>query len=239
MTFIHPLLLGGLLLIGIPVLIHLIMRQKPKHLLFPAVRFLLQRQQSNRRRLQLRHLILLALRMLLIAAIFPAVAPACGLHARLSIGTDQPVDAVLIFDTSFSMGYTTAGKSHLELAIDHGLQLLKDFPDGSGIAILDTAEQGGDWLSPAGAAKELARERIGDLELRPVAFPITSQLATAYDLLSRQEPDPTRPDDTVSPKFLYIFSDRTEACWDSRLVESLKRLRDRVPPPGVRSVFID
>ena len=67
MTFVHPLLLGGLLLVGIPVLIHLIMRQKPKHLLFPAVRFLLQRQKTNQRKLQLRHLLLLALRMLLLA----------------------------------------------------------------------------------------------------------------------------------------------------------------------------
>ena len=45
--------------------------------------------------------------------------------------------------------------------------------------ILDTADQGGDWLSPAGAAKELARERIAGLELRPISFPLTSQLATA------------------------------------------------------------
>src|SRR5947209_8017639 len=165
MTFVHPLLLGGLLLVGIPVLIHLIMRQKPKHLLFPAVRFLLQCQQSNRRRLQLRHLILLALRMLLIAAICLALARPRVLNERLNLAADQAVDAVMIFDTSFSMGYTTAGKNRLELAAEHGLQLLKEFPEGSRVAILDTAEQGGDWISPAGSAKELARERIAGLEL--------------------------------------------------------------------------
>src|SRR5438552_8712054 len=238
MTFIHPLLLGGLLLVGIPVLIHLIMRQKPKHLLFPALRFLLQKQQSNRRRLQLRHLILLALRMLLIAAICLALARPRVLNERLNIAADQPVAAVMIFDTSFSMGYTTAGKTRLELAVEHGLQLLQDFPDGSRIAVLDTADQVGDWLSPVGAAKELARERIAGLELRPISFPLTSQLATAYDLLGRQEFDPDNAEETV-PKFLYVFSDRTEACWDARLVEGLKRLRDRVGPPGVHSVFID
>ena len=43
MSFVHPLLLGGLLLVGIPVLIHLIMQQKPKRLRFPALRFLQQR----------------------------------------------------------------------------------------------------------------------------------------------------------------------------------------------------
>ena len=54
MTFVYPLLLSGLALIGIPILVHLIMRQKPNHLLFPAVRFLLARHRTNQRKLQLR-----------------------------------------------------------------------------------------------------------------------------------------------------------------------------------------
>ena len=79
MTFVHPFLLGGLLLVGIPVLIHLIMQQKPKHLAFPAFRFLLQKQRTNQRRLRLRHLLLLALRMLLVAAICLAVTLIFGI----------------------------------------------------------------------------------------------------------------------------------------------------------------
>ena len=31
MAFIHGYLLGGLLLAGLPVLLHLLMRQKPRH----------------------------------------------------------------------------------------------------------------------------------------------------------------------------------------------------------------
>ena len=62
MTFIHPLLLGGLVLVGIPIVLHLIMRQQPKHLIFPAFRFLQLRHRTNQRKLRLRHLLLLALR---------------------------------------------------------------------------------------------------------------------------------------------------------------------------------
>src|SRR5438552_621365 len=107
MTFIHPLLLGGLLLIGIPVLIHLIMRQKPKHLLFPAFRFLLQRHRTNQRKLRLRHLVLLALRMLLIAIIcFALVRPELSLsHGEGILSTERPAAIVLLFDTSYSMEY--------------------------------------------------------------------------------------------------------------------------------------
>jgi hypothetical protein len=238
MTFIHPLLLGGLLLVGIPVLIHMVMRQKPKHLLFPAVRFLLQKQQSNRRRLQLRHLLLLALRILLIAAICLALARPRVLNERLNLAADRPVAAVLVFDTSYSMGYVSAGQTRLQLAIQQGLELLKDFPDGSRIAVLDTSEQGGEWLSPPGMAQELAQEKINGLELRPNSFPVTTLLAAAYELLAKLEQEAEGPEEAM-PRFLYVFSDRTEACWDGRQLESLKRQRDRVPPPEVHAVFVD
>src|SRR5207237_2748613 len=55
------LLVGGLL-VAIPVVLHLIMRQKPKQLLFPALRFIHERRLANQRRLRLRHWLLLALR---------------------------------------------------------------------------------------------------------------------------------------------------------------------------------
>jgi hypothetical protein len=237
MTFIHPLLLGGLLLVGIPVLIHLVMRQKPKRLMFPAVRFLLQRQHSNRRRLQLRHIILLALRMLLIAAICLALARPRVLSERLNIGADQPVAAVMIFDTSLSMGYVAGGKTRREAAIEQGMNILKGFPDGSRIAVLDTSEQGGEWLAPIGSAKELAREKIAGLDLKPVGFPVTSQLSTALEMLSRQ--DLNAGSEEAVPRFIYVFSDRTEACWEVGSVESLKRVRDQIPSPGVQAAFID
>jgi hypothetical protein len=154
------------------------------------------------------------------------------------MAADQPVAAVMIFDTSFSMGYVAGGKSRLELAVEQGLQILKNIPDGSRIAILDTSEQGGEWLAPTGSAKELAGEKIGGLELKPVAFPITSQLATAYEMLGRQDLNPERGEDAI-PKFIYVFSDRTEASWDPAATESLKRMKDQIVAPGVQAAYID
>src|SRR5208282_2759601 len=99
MTFVFPALLGGLALIGIPVLIHLIMRKKPKTLPFPAFRFLLQRQRINVRRLRLRHLLLLALRVMLLACIVVALARIKVSYQGFSLRGDRPVAAVMIFDT--------------------------------------------------------------------------------------------------------------------------------------------
>jgi len=52
MGFLHVLLLGGTLLAAAPVILHLVMRQQPKLLEFPALRFIRQRRESNRRRLR-------------------------------------------------------------------------------------------------------------------------------------------------------------------------------------------
>ena len=58
MTFVTPLLLAGTALIAIPIILHLIMRRKPKLMEFPALRFVQKRHDKNKRSLRLRHIIL-------------------------------------------------------------------------------------------------------------------------------------------------------------------------------------
>jgi hypothetical protein len=233
MTFVHPLLLAGLVFVGVPVLLHLIMRQKPKHLPFPALRFLLQRHRSTQRRLQLRHLLLLALRMLLLAAACVALARPKIFSDRFSLNTERPVAAVFVIDTSYSMGYTVGGHTRLDDAKRRALELLAQLADGSRIAVLDTAEPGGEWL----ASLAQARERILALDLKAANYPVTTQLTPAYDLLAKLEPE--NENGETRPRLLYVLSDRTQASWDGRHVENLQRMRDRVPAPGVHAVFVD
>jgi hypothetical protein len=83
MALAHPitLLIGGLLLAA-PILLHFLMQRKPKHIIFPALQFVRQRQSTNQRKLQLRHLLLLALRCLIILAVAAALA---GLSAATNL----------------------------------------------------------------------------------------------------------------------------------------------------------
>jgi hypothetical protein len=234
MTFVFPLMLAGLALVGVPVLVHLIMQQKPKRLPFPAVRFLLQTQRTNQRKLRLRHWLLLALRMALIAAACLALARPKLYSERLNLSSDRPVAAVLLFDTSSSMEYSVGGKSRLDDAKAKSLELLGEFPEGSRVAVLDSSELGGEW-QPAVSA---ARDRINRLQIRPVNSPVTSQLAAAYELLGKL--DEEAPDSEEVPlRFIYVFSDRTQGSWNVVHADQLARLRDRIPAPGVQSVFMD
>ena len=74
MTFLNVALLSGAGLVAIPIILHLIMRQRPKLLEFPALRFIRKRYDTNQRRLRLRHLLLLLLRAGAIALLALALA---------------------------------------------------------------------------------------------------------------------------------------------------------------------
>ena len=76
MTLINFSLLFGLGLAAIPVVLHLMMRARPKKIEFPALRLLQLRQTVNARRLRLRHILLLILRTaVLVAAVLALTRP--------------------------------------------------------------------------------------------------------------------------------------------------------------------
>ena len=83
MAFVNLSLLLGGLLTAIPIALHLVMRQQPKRLTFPAMQFLRQRRETNRRKLQLKHWLLLALRCAAIALLAAAFARPSVLSATV------------------------------------------------------------------------------------------------------------------------------------------------------------
>lgn len=66
MTLINASILAGAFLAALPIVLHLIMRAKPKRIEFPALRLLQSRQTSNSRRMRVRHILLLVLRAIVI-----------------------------------------------------------------------------------------------------------------------------------------------------------------------------
>jgi hypothetical protein len=98
MNLLHPLLAWGLLAVAVPILIHLLLRQRPKPRPWAAMRWLTAAHREASRKWKLTNWLLLLLRCLVVALLALAVArpalPGLGGGAHL----------VVVIDRSASMG---------------------------------------------------------------------------------------------------------------------------------------
>ena len=75
MTWANFAILGvGAALVSVPIILHFLMQPKPKELIFPAMRFLKDAEQTNRTSMRVRHFLLLLMRCLLIGLVAIALA---------------------------------------------------------------------------------------------------------------------------------------------------------------------
>src|SRR6478609_6262991 len=112
-TFVTATLAAGAALAAIPVILHLFMRQTPKHVIFPALRLIRERQKRSKKRLRIKNWLLLLARMALLALMALALARPT-IVSEASLGDQEvPTAMGLVFDTSLSMGYKPLDKTRL------------------------------------------------------------------------------------------------------------------------------
>lgn len=111
--FLHPWLLAGLAAAGIPVLLHLLERQQPPTVVFPAVRYLVAATEAHQRRLRLQNWLLLLLRTLLIVLLVLAAAGPTLRGVGGGGAGHAPSAMVLILDNSASSGAVLKGTPRL------------------------------------------------------------------------------------------------------------------------------
>ncbi len=208
--------------IAVPIVLHLIMRQKPKLLEFPALRFIQRRHDHNQRRLRLRHLLLLLLRAAAIAMLALALArPSIKFSQRFG-SQEAPVAAALIFDAAPHMQYRRDKKTRLEAAQEIGQWLLQQLPPESQIAVCDSG------MAPQSfdADRGLSKQRIGNLDIVPNPRPLTHIVGEAARVLEKSE---------LQAKEIYVFTDLSRASWPA---EDAAYLQDRLREISGVSVYL-
>lgn len=220
MTFVNPLFLAGAALVAVPIVLHLIMRRKPQHLEFPALRFLQKQRDTNQRRLRLRHLLLLAMRMALIALLALALARPSIKTAGALGSVEAPVAAAVVLDTSKRMEYRHENRTRLEVAQEMGDQLLARLPRGSQVAVLSTRSEPAAFQVDLGAAKH----RMHRLETVANSQPLTDVLAEAVRLVSESE---------LARREVYVFTDLAQAAWPDARAEHFRSQLAKAPDVGV------
>lgn len=151
-----PAMLGGLALLALPLIAHLLNRHARRRIVFPTLMLLQASAATQSRLFRLRRYILLFLRCLLVALIVAAFARPVWLDAKTDDGPGGNSSAVvLLVDTSASTGQQVDGVSLI-----HRLRI-------SAVKTLDALERGSDLANIVVASAQpraLMPQLSGDLQ---------------------------------------------------------------------------
>jgi len=225
-AFINPAILGGLALVGIPIVLHLLMRRRPKRIEFPALRFIQLTRESTQRRMRFQHILLLILRALIIMLIVLAMARPRSAGLSAVIGDDEaPVAAALVFDCAARMQYKQANLTRLDDARGYALETLSELPRGSKIAICDNRR------GPKAFAVDVGAARTAVERLTTVASGVPLPIAAEEALRLLAESDLPRRE-------LFLFTDLSRAAWPVESGEALRRQLEAAEPVTVYIVDV-
>ena len=243
MTFTtFSLFLGGLVATAIPVLLHLLMRGKPKQIEFPALMFVKKRLETYRRNYRLKHLILLAMRILMLILFGLALArptikladwfPTLVVSAKnepggkrnfvsslaASLGSqDAPIAAAVVIDTSPRMEYVSENQSRLEVAKEFSRWILSQLPQGSAVAVLSSERE-----TPVFQVDRLAaEEKVDRLQIAAQGKPVVETIRDALTLLAENE---------FQQRELYVVTDLSEPGWPGDYGNSIKNMIEGMKP---------
>ena len=142
LSFLNILLLSGMAIATIPILLHLLMQRKPVSHQFPALRFLQVKSHVRKRRLKLRHLLLLLLRVAVLFMLVFAVSRPVLRGTGWIVDQEGPVAVVCVVDTSPRMLLRQENRTRIDEVRDIALSLFEELPPESKVAIVDTSEGG-------------------------------------------------------------------------------------------------
>ncbi len=218
MSFLQPLLLAGLPLVGLPLLIHLINRQRHRTIPWAAMMFLLDAKRLTRGMARLRYWLIMAMRMLAIAGLIFAIArPLASGWVSLAIG-GQPDTTIIILDRSASMEQQElpTGESKRSTALDKLAGLLETLGGTTRIVLIENTQNEAQTLESPSALLET---------------PWTAPTATTADLPGMLQ---TALDHMTANKTgrtdIWICSDLRESDWNaddgrwSAIRESFERI---------------
>ncbi len=163
MNFLYPLFTIAGLAVAIPILIHLFNFRRYKKVFFPDIRFLKELQEQTQKQSQLKHLLILASRILAILALVFAFAQPFLSKNKEQLGSG-PKAVSMYIDNSFSMGIENNSLSLLDIAKGKAKEIIQGFTANDQVQLLtnDFAYNENRFLS-----KDEALRQLGTITLSP------------------------------------------------------------------------
>lgn len=244
MSFLAPTMLWGVLAAGIPIALHFFYRSRYRTVPWAAMKFLLASIEQTSRRLRFQELLLLILRVTLLVLLALALSrPSTSATSGSARG--DAVDAVIVIDTSLSMGaregtapvrdpgtdpYLTALKqfagkdgsiTRLDRARAAAQAVIASLPRHSTVQIISASDRASLLGPEAPAHLDRARQLIQNLDGTHQASDYMPAINEAAAVLERGH-SPNRE--------LYLISDMQQLGWEQQgplLREKLQEIREK------------
>ncbi len=131
--FVNPAMVLGTALAAVPLLIHLLNRQRHKPQAWAAMRFVLAAHRKTRRRVELENWLLLLLRVAAVVLLALAVArPFTGSESPLAGLTESRRDVAIVLDASASTGYRAEVDTAFERICERARAILAELDSTRG-----------------------------------------------------------------------------------------------------------
>ena len=180
--FTHAFLLSALAGLGIPVLLHLLLKQRNPRMRVSTLRFFeIQETRSSSRR-KLRNLLLLLLRLLVFALIVLAFARPYLPESWGGTARPKRRDVILVLDRSLSLRAIDSGKPRWPAALAEARRILATLTEGDRAALIGIGERA-EVLSGFGPPS-LILERLKDLQPTVTRGDVSEALREAQSLVA-------------------------------------------------------
>jgi hypothetical protein len=205
--FGQPALLGGIALASVPIVIHLLLRPRPRRTRFPAIVLLRRVVLTGQRSSRLRNLLLMLVRAAFLALLALLLAGPVRTDGRVDFVGADPLACAVVLDDSASMSYRVdASTTRLDLSREAAADFVHDsagWPEGSELVALTSGIS--DEVAPElGHDRAAMLERLHTAGSRDSARPLGAALAAAGQVL-RTARQPVRR--------LVLYTDGAASAW--------------------------
>lgn len=201
MSFVHVgLALAGVAAVAIPIIIHLLFRQRRKPIDWGAMRFLLEAYRRSRHRMRLEQWLLLAIRCLVLALLGLALARPLLSDSALPLGPGSRV-VYLVVDNGLASTVTDAqNHSALERHVQAASQIISSLKASDRVALVSAARPIEALVDPPAVDHAAVLASLTELKASHTPADIDAALSRVRESISLRESDP-------SPVFVYLLSD--------------------------------
>ena len=218
MTFLNTAILGGLGLVSIPIIIHIIRKNKVVELDWAAMDFLFDIVEEQKKRFQMEDLLLLLLRIGVILFLVLALARPVINSSIFGFGGGNNILAI---DDTYSMDTRSGTKTRFERASEAAGNVLGSMSGNKGGALILHRANPEKVIGSLSGDLGLMTEAVSNLKVSDFHGNDSGGFKTALDIINKEKPAGTS---------LFFISDFQKSEWENpspEFVEVINTLKEK------------